>query len=143
MTKNEFIKHVEKTLSELKLYAELHSGKELPNDFEFEWRLAKKLIAVGKENVIKLIADKVYLNENEIYPCVDLIVEKITKDNRIYISGRIAGLQPTKFGKGWSNRPGPFIYGIENNLISKEVNHTSKEFKDILFEKGLLHEKMK
>ncbi|BAO75197.1 hypothetical protein WPG_0967 [Winogradskyella sp. PG-2] len=38
MTRNEFKKHIEKTLSEIKLYAELHLEKELPDDFEFEWQ---------------------------------------------------------------------------------------------------------
>lgn len=141
MTQNEFKKHIEKTLSELKLYAELHLGKELPNDFEFEWQSFKSLKLLKKNNVIELIADKVYLNEKEIYPCVDLIIEKVTENNRIMINGRIAGYKPRKFGKGWSNRPGPFIYGIGNDLINKEVNHLSKEFKDILYKKGLLHHK--
>lgn len=141
MTQNEFKKHIEKTLLELKLYAELHSGEELPNDFEFEWQFIEKLNAVGKDNVIELITEKVYLEENRIYPCVELIVENVTSENRILISGRIAGYEPREFGKGWSNRPGPFIYGIGNELISKKVNHTSKEFKNMLIEKGLLHYK--
>ena len=139
MTKGEFKNHVEKTLSELKLHAELHFGKELPNDYEFEWRFTEKLIAVGKSNVIELITEKVYLSRDKIYPCVDLVVTKITKENRIFISGAIAGYEPREFGKGWSNRMGPFIYGIENSLIN--VNPKSKEFKELLYEKGLLHHK--
>ncbi|MCV6628512.1 MAG: hypothetical protein OIF50_01495 [Flavobacteriaceae bacterium] len=139
MTQNEFQKHIEKTLSELKLYAELHAGKELPNDFEFKWHSAEKVSAIGKNNVMELIARKVYLHENKIYPCVDLIVEKITDENRIVICGYIAGYEPRDFGKGWSNRLGPFIYGIEKELINKKVNHTSKEFKNMLIELGLLH----
>lgn len=141
MNKNEFKKHIQKTLSELKLYAELHAGIELPNDFEFEWQFANKLKAVGKENVTELIAEKVYLNESKIYPCVDLIVENITDDNRIFISGRIAGFEPRAFGRGWSNRPGPFIYGVSSKILTGKVNCDSREFKDILFEKGLLHYK--
>ncbi|MBK3519978.1 hypothetical protein [Carboxylicivirga marina] len=143
MTQKEFKRHIEKTLSELKLYAELHSGRELPDDFEFEWNSDDKHSAVGINDVIDLISEKVYLSENKIYPCVDLIVEKVTENNRILIRGRIAGYEPRKFGIGWSNRPGPFIYGIENKLINKKVKHTSKEFKDMLFEKGLLHYKAK
>lgn len=141
MTRNEFKKHIEKTLSELKLYAELHSGKELPNDFEFEWHFAERIKATGKDNVTELIAEKVYLDENKIYPCVDLIVEKVTNENRILISGRIAGYEPREFGKGWSNRPGPFIYGIGSGISTDKVNCNSKEFKNMLYEKGLLHYK--
>ena len=141
MTQIEFKKHIEKTLSELKLYAELHSGTKLPNDFEFEWCLTEKTIAVGKNNVIELIAEKVYLSEKKIYPCVDLTVEKITSENRILISGRIAGYEPREFGKGWSNRPGPFIYGIGSGISTEKVNYHSKEFKNMLYEKGLLHYK--
>jgi len=141
MTRNEFKKHIEKTLSELKLYAELHSGKELPNDFEFEWYLTEKLKATGKNNVTELIAEKVYLSENKIYPCVDLIVKKVTNENRILISGRIAGYEPSEFGKGWSNRLGPFIYGIGSGISTDKINCNSKEFKNMLYEKGLLHYK--
>lgn len=139
MTKEDFKNHVEKTLSELKLYAELHFGKALPNDYEFEWRFTEKLNAVGKSNVIELITEKVYLSGDKIYPCVDLVVAKITNENRVFISGTIAGYEPREFGKGWSNRMGPFIYGIENSLIN--VNPKSKEFKELLYEKGLLHYK--
>ncbi|RKE95465.1 hypothetical protein [Ichthyenterobacterium magnum] len=141
MTRTEFKKHIDKTLSELKLYAELHAGMELPNEYEFEWQFADKPKAVGKENVTELIAERVYLNENKIYPCVDLIVEKITDENRILISGRIAGYEPREFGKGWSNRPGPFIYGIGNEILTGKINCDSKEFKNMLYEKGLLHYK--
>jgi hypothetical protein len=141
MTREEFKKHIEKTLCELKLYAELHSGNKLPNDFEFEWCFKEKIKAVGKENVIELIAEKVYLTETEIYPCVDLTVKKITLENRILIDGNIAGFKPRKFGKGWSNRPGPFIYGIGSEILTGTVNCDSKDFKDMLYEKGLLHYK--
>ncbi|MFC5046062.1 hypothetical protein ACFSTE_05135 [Aquimarina hainanensis] len=141
MTQNEFKKHIEKPLSELKLYAELHSGEELPNDFEFEWHLAQKVKAAGKNNVTELITKKVYLEEEKIYPCVDLIVEKITDENRILISGRIAGYEPREFGKGWSNRLGPFIYGIGRGIQTDKVNCNSKEFKNMLYAKGLLHYK--
>ncbi|WP_298321404.1 hypothetical protein [uncultured Aquimarina sp.] len=139
MTRSEFKKHIEKTLYELKLYAELHYGQKLPNDFEFEWCLVEKTKAIGKNDIIELIADKVYLNEKEIYPCVDLVTEKITLDNRIYISGRISGHKPREFGKGWSNRPGPFIYGIGPGFINKKIKTDSKEFKELLFKKGLIH----
>ncbi|PWG04026.1 hypothetical protein [Polaribacter aquimarinus] len=141
MKLKEFKIHIEKTLAELKLYAELHSGEKLPNDFDFEWRFSEKIKASGKKNVIELIAEKVYINENEIYPCVDLFVERITTENRILVSGRIAGFPPKKFGKGWSNRPGPFIYGIGNGISTKKVNSNTKEFKNMLYEKGLLHYK--
>lgn len=139
MTRDEFIGHTEKTLSELKLYAELYSGRELQNDFELEWQFKVKIYAKGKNEVVELIVDKVYRDKNNIYPCVDLIVDKITEDNRLYIIGRIARYEPREFGKGWSNRPGPFIYGIADNLIDKKVDHTSKEFKELLSEKGLLY----
>lgn len=141
MTRNEFKKHIEKTLSEIKLYAELHLDKELPNDFEFEWQFDGKLKAIGKSNVIELISKKVYLAENRIYPCVDLIVEKITDENRILLRGLRAGYEPREFGKGWSNRPGPFIYGIGSEMPINKIKCSSKEFTNMLYEKGLLHYK--
>jgi len=142
MNIEEFKIFVDKTLSELKLYAELHLGKSLPNDFEFRWANNETSISYGKKNVVNEITDKVYITEDNIYPCVDLIAEKLTSDNRIAIYGIIAGYEPRKFGTGWSNRPGPFIYGLGSEFINKKVKTESKEFKQLLFERGLIHYKV-
>ncbi|WP_045470012.1 hypothetical protein [Winogradskyella sp. PG-2] len=93
--------------------------------------------------MIELIAEKVYLSENRIYPCVDLVVEKITDENRISMRGLRAGYEPKEFGKGWSNRPGPFIYAIGSEMPINKVKCSSKEFMNMLYEKGLLHYKTK
>jgi hypothetical protein len=74
------------------------------------------------------IADKVYVSEDKIYPCVDLIIEKSDYEQILRIQGGRAGYKPQPFRRGWSNRPGPFIYGIGKGVKSKTVDTDSLEF---------------
>ncbi|MEM9364224.1 MAG: hypothetical protein AAGA43_16400 [Bacteroidota bacterium] len=138
MKKEEFKNFVRKTLEELKLYAELHMAKSLPDEFELEWGLSKSENRyIGKNTVIDEITKRVFLGENKIYPCVDLVVKKISEENRILIGGRIAGYEPREFGPNWTKRLGPFIYGVSQELVNDNIDYKSEEFKDILRNKGL------
>lgn len=139
MILDDFKKHIDKTLDELKLYAEMHCDRKLSGEFEFDWTSNKNNIITKKDAIINEIARKVFLNDNEIYPCVDLIIEDVTKKGIIIFKAQIAGFRPRPFQKGWSNRPGPFIYGINSHLIAKNIDTSSKEFIDALIDKGLLH----
>ena len=112
--------------------------KSLPNDFELEWGFSKNENRfVGMDNVVDEITTRVFLEENRIYPCVDLVVKEISKENRILIGGRIASYEPREFGPNWTKRIGPFIYGVRQGLISENVDHKSEEFKNMLRNKGL------
>ncbi len=138
MKKEEFKNFVGKTLEELKLYAELHMDTSLPNDFELEWSFSKSENRfVGTDNVVDEITKRVFLEETRIYPCVDLVVKEISKENRILIGGQIASYEPRGFGPNWTKRLGPFIYGIWQGLISENVDYKSEEFKTVLRNKGL------
>ena len=138
MKKEEFKNFVGKALKELKLYAELHMEKSLPNDFELEWSFSKSETRFfGMDNVVDEITERVFLGENRIYPCVDLFVKEISEANRILIGGRIASYEPREFGPNWTKRPGPFIYGVWQGLIGESVDYKSEEFKNMLRNKGL------
>jgi hypothetical protein len=145
MSLEEFLNFVDKTIGELILYAELHAGQEFNNyDLEFQWLSYDKTVTRGRENIVYEITDKVYIDADKIYPCVDLIIEKPHSTEPILkILGGRAGYEPRPFGRGWSNRPGPFIYGIGKGIMSKAVNTDSVEFQRKLRELGLIHYEMK
>src|SRR5690606_18244236 len=145
MSLEEFIKFVDKTIGELILYAELHAGQDFSDhELEFEWESYIRTVTKGRESIVYEITDKTYVTEDKIYPCVDLIIEKPnTRESILKILGRRAGYEPRPFGIGWSNRPGPFIYGIGKGIKSKKVNTADLEFQQKLRDLGLIHYEIK
>jgi hypothetical protein len=142
MNLDEFILFVDKTIGELILYAELHSGKNYSRyEIEFKWGMYGAKTVHGRQDIVYEIADQVFISPNEIYPCVDLIIERPTLEEKLTILGMRAGYKPREFGIGWSNRPGPFIYGIGKGIRTREVKIDTPEFKQKLIELGLIHPK--
>ncbi|MDI9868665.1 hypothetical protein [Flectobacillus roseus] len=138
----DFIKFVDKTIDELILYAQLHAGKDYADyELEFVWGMYGSQIVDGKENIIYEITDQVFVSPDKIYPCVDLIIEQLTPEKRLRILGHRAGYEPREFGIGWSNRPGPFIYGIGKGILTGLVDTNSPEFRKKLIDMGLLYDK--
>ena len=138
MKKLEFKNFIINTLSELRLYGELHMNRSLPDKFEFQWGFHQSGNSIqGFQNVVEEILTSVYISENQIYPCVDLSINKITPDNRMLISGRIASYEPREFGLNWTGRKGPFIYGINETLIDKSIDIHSKSFHELLVQNNL------
>ncbi|CAL2104047.1 conserved protein of unknown function [Tenacibaculum sp. 190130A14a] len=60
MTKKEFTVFVDKTLDEVKKYAEIHADMTLPDKFKFKWLRDDCKMVVGRENVIhEIISDRI------------------------------------------------------------------------------------
>jgi hypothetical protein len=118
MTRDEFKCFVEKTLKDLIDYGEAHALKMFPKDLVFEWAVTNPERIEGTEAIIQEIVQKVYLEPDRIFPCVDLVIREVTQDNKLRIIGRISGFEPRPLQKGWSGRLGPFIYGIDQRLTS-------------------------
>lgn len=137
MTREEFREFVDKTLDEVKQYAEIHADKSLTDKFKFKWLRDDCSTVIGRQEVINEIIRLVYVDHDKIYPCVDLNIG--LDENYISITSWIANYELRPFQKGWSNRPGPFIYCIGQDLISDKVDSQSKEFKNKLIDLGLLH----
>ncbi len=138
MTRSDFERFVDKTLDEIFLFAELYTKRSDLKEIEFQWLLKDSPLITDRQEIISEITSKVYIDIDKIYPCVDLQVLEI-KDHTIILKAWIASYKPCKFGKGWSNRPGPFIYLINNKIIHSSVNSKSEEFLDKLRENDLLH----
>jgi hypothetical protein len=137
MTKKEFIEFVDETLNEVKLYAEIYADKTLPDNFKFKWLKDDCETVIGRKNVIDEIVKLVFVEENKIYPCVDLNIG--LDDEYISLTSWIANYEPQTFQKGWSNRPGPFIYCVGQEIINNRIDTKSKEFKNKLIDLGLSH----
>jgi hypothetical protein len=138
----DFIKFVDKAIDELILYAQLHAGKDYADyELEFVWGMYGSQIVDGKENIVYEITDQVFVSPDKIYPCVDLIIEQLTPEKRLRILGRRAGYEPREFGIGWSNRPGPFIYGLGKGILTGLVDTNTPVFRKKLIDLGLLFDK--
>ncbi|RAJ92702.1 hypothetical protein LX87_05033 [Larkinella arboricola] len=134
MSKTEFSDFVLKTLEELIQYAEVYAGNVLPRKLAFKW-MSEKEYTDDRQEVLNKIVQAVYVSEDLIYPCVDLVVKSVKK-NRLQIEGRIAGYEPRPFQKGWSGRMGPFIYGIGFAVPTDKTK--VEQIKKKLIQKGLL-----
>jgi hypothetical protein len=139
MTRPEFKFFVEKTLAELKLTAETYAGEKLPDFCSFQWLRENDPIHVGFINIVEAIINETYVDTDKIYPCVDLRVHFDIKKHELSIKGFRANYEPRPFQRGWSNRPGPFIYAISQELYGKNVDYDSEEFRERMYAMGLWH----
>lgn len=138
MDKNEFKVFVNKTLDELHLYAEIHADKSISGDIEFKWLKKDCKLVSGRKKVIDEIVRLVFVDKDLIYPCCDLNIMEITKGGDLRIEAWIANYKPRPFQNGWSGRPGPFTYCVNNKFINPKLNTNSESFKSKLIDLGLI-----
>jgi len=117
MTRAEFTKFVEDTLEDVIRIAEERSGKRLPRAIAFQWLFSKdELLRLG---IVAAIVDRVYIDENAIYPCVDIGVGDLLEDGTPLIVASVAGYPPRPFGQNWTGRAGPFVRIIGGPFMAK------------------------
>lgn len=139
MTQFEFKIFIEKTLDELKLAAEVHADKLLPEICSFQWMREGEPIHRTRDQIVDAICKEVYIDSDNIYPCVDLHINYSQDKTGLEIRGFRANYSPRPFQRGWSNRPGPFIYAISTNLNSPGIDTSSESFIKKMFDLGLWH----
>jgi hypothetical protein len=125
----DFYQFVDKTINELIETAEIYRNTKIDyDDIEFGWGELPKV--KGREAVILEIMDKIYVDENKIYPCADLYFKGV-KNGILTITGFRANYELRPFGIGWSGRKGPFIYGAgtptENEMERFKIIEKLKE----------------
>jgi len=59
------------------------------------------------------------MNEEHIYPCVDIGVGDVREDGTLLIVGNVAGYAPRRFGKNWTGRDGPFVPIVGAPFLNK------------------------
>jgi len=117
MTREDFVRFVEETIEDVIRLAEQKCGKRLPRAYVFRWLgRAQPLIA---ENVVEHIVQRVFVDEEHIYPCVDIGVGDLLDDGSLLIVGSVAGYAPRPFGENWMGRKGPFIHIIGAPLLNR------------------------
>jgi hypothetical protein len=124
MTREEFVKFVEKTLDAVILIAEEKCGKALPRRYSFRW--LGRSHAVVQENVVDHIVERVFVDDEHIYPCVDLGVADLQEDGSLLIVGNVAGYSPRPFGRNWTGREGPFVPVVGMPLLNTTAGKAFK-----------------
>jgi len=114
--------------------AELYSENKLPTNFILEHSPNSKQI-ISRENVIEEICNRVYISDDKIFPCVDLVADRI-QDHYLVIRMQIAGFDPRPLQNGM-RRYGPFVYGVNQKLINPNLDTKSEQFVQQLKDSGL------
>jgi hypothetical protein len=115
-TKAEFTAFVERSLQEVIKFAEDYTGTILPRKVKFRW-LGQD--AVMDEEIVEAIVNRVYVDPENIYPCVDIGVGDLAHDGSPIIIANVAGYSPKPFQKNWTGREGPFVFIIGQPYLNK------------------------
>lgn len=110
MKRDDFAVFVESTIEQVTRLAEEKSGKHPERKYAFRWLGRSQPVIT--ENIIEHIVSRVFVDEEHIYPCVDIGVGDILEDGSVLIIGSIAGYVPRGFGTNWTGRAGPFVHII-------------------------------
>jgi hypothetical protein len=116
MDRRTFIAFVETTLEEVVKLAEEKARRKFSRKLAFQW-LGKNKPCVT-DGIAEYITDRVFVDEEHIYPCVDLGVGDLLDDGTILIVASVAGYAPRAFGKNWTGREGPFVHIIGAPFLS-------------------------
>jgi hypothetical protein len=123
MTREEFGKFVEKSVEEVIRIAEQKSGSALSRKYSFRW-LGRSHPLV-EQNAVDHIVERVFVDEEHIYPCVDLGVADLLEDGSLLIVGNVAGYAPRPFGRNWTGREGPFVPVVGMPLLNRMAGKQS------------------
>jgi hypothetical protein len=121
-TKAEFTAFVERILQEVIQFAEEYTGTALPRKLKFRWLDQD---AVADEGIVETIVNRVYVDPENIYPCVDIGVGDLSHDGSPIIVANVAGYSPKPFQKNWTGREGPFVFIIGQPYLDKLAGNHS------------------
>jgi hypothetical protein len=117
MNRQDFAAFVAKTLDEVIRLAEQKCGKELPHTISFQWLGASH--PVVSDQIVAHIVERVFVDEEHIFPCVDIGVGNMFDDGTLLIVGCVAGYAPRTFGKNWTGREGPFVHIVGAPFLNR------------------------
>ncbi|MDQ2747642.1 MAG: hypothetical protein M3T96_10325 [Acidobacteriota bacterium] len=124
MTKEKFQNFVDETLEEIIQLAEKKSGQKLSRKIAFR-RLLRNDEPI-MENVAAYITERVFMDENNISPCVDIGVQDVLDDGTLLIFASVSGHSPRPWGINWQGREGPFVYAVGQPFLDKIVIELNK-----------------
>ncbi len=117
MKRDDFAAFVRHTIEEVTRLAEEKSGKQLERKFAFRWLGRSQPVVT--DNIVEHIVCRVFVDEEHIYPCVDIGVGDILEDSTVLLIGSVAGYAPRAFGKNWTGRDGPFVHIIGAPFLNR------------------------
>lgn len=117
MNREEFSNFVSTVLEDAVQFAEEKAGQKLPRTLAFQWLGPSHPRITG--DIIEEIVKRVFMDEQHIYPCVDLGVADLLDDGSLLIVGNVAGYPPRPFGQNWTGRQGPFIPIVGISFLNK------------------------
>ncbi|HXX20593.1 MAG TPA: hypothetical protein VEJ46_14415 [Candidatus Acidoferrum sp.] len=120
MNRQEFSSFVENALEETVQCAENLTGKSLPRKIAFCWLQDWQAHAEPiRSEIAEAITNRVYEDEQHIWPCVDLGVADLLPDGTLVIIANVAGYKPRPFQRNWTGREGPFVYIVGQSLLDR------------------------
>jgi hypothetical protein len=117
MNREKFSTFVSTVLEDVIQFAEEKAGQKLPRRFAFQW-LGRSNPRIT-ENIVEQIVERVFIDEEHIYPCVDLGVGDLLENGSLLIVGNVAGYAPRPLGKNWTGREGPFVPIVGISFLNK------------------------
>jgi hypothetical protein len=76
--------------------------------------------AVVNEGIVEAIVKGVYVNSENIYPCVDIGVGDLADDGSPIIVANVAGYDLKPFQKNWTGRNTP---RLQTNILARPMTH--------------------
>jgi hypothetical protein len=124
MTREEFKTVVRDAVETVTAAAEQRSYRRLPR--LYVWGPPNNRTVGAFEDLVDLLTQAVFHSEEQVSPCVDLLLKELTQDGRIDVFCYVAGYTPCKYGEHWAykmgghdaGQVGPFRLGC-NNLVNK------------------------
>ena len=117
MTKAEFTDFTARALEDLIQLAEDRAGKPVSRNVAFKWMGSKD--EPLRENILEAIVDRVFVNDDAIYPCVDIGIVDLLDDGTPLLQAGIAGYGAEPFGQNWTGREGPYVRIVGAAFIAK------------------------
>ena len=104
MTREEFKNVARDAVEAVTATAEQRSHRRLPR--LYVWGPPNDRTVGGFEDLVDLLTQAVFHSEVEISPCVDLLLNELSRDGRIDVFCYVASYEPCKFGEHWSYKTG-------------------------------------
>jgi hypothetical protein len=137
MKREEFATFVQGTIEEVIRLAEEKSGQKLLRKYAFRW--LGKSHPIMTENIVDYIVGRVFVDEQYIYPCVDIGVGDILEDGTLLLVGSVAGYPPRVFGANWTGRIGPFVHIVGAPFLSRLAGKPTPRSYDGVFAYSIPH----
>jgi hypothetical protein len=118
MNRDDFKRHTASRIEDSIRNAENALGVVLPRETVFQWISPKGEKVSG--DIAEEVVRRVFVDENNIYPCVDLGPSDLETDGRLLIGAIRAGYAPRPFGKNWTGADGPFVL-IYGEALRKKI----------------------